>query len=108
MVGWTSAFVKPADAFELVDHDGALKFKLRGIVDMLEMTAAAAPRPKMHTARRDPVRRRFQHGHALREGKAVPVIGDARGDALAGNGIRHEDRAPVVTAEGAAAVRHFV
>jgi len=97
-----------ADTRELVDHHVALVARLGGVVDVLEMAPAAAARAEMRAARLDTMRRWLQERRPGGEGVAAPVVRQPREDALAGNGVRHEDRAPGVAPQRLPAVDHLI
>src|SRR5439155_8625967 len=75
--------------------------------DVLPLASAAASRPEMRTLWHNARLRRFEQCHAFRVGEAALVLRDARRDLLAGNGVRHKDRATIVAAKRTTAVRHL-
>lgn len=94
-----------AEAFELVGHHAALQAPHCGRCREGQVATARAVDPGDGAQRVDAVGRRLDDLDGLGMPMASPLLGHARIDYLAGQGIADEDHAPVVPGHTAATVR---
>src|SRR5690606_669191 len=98
--------LKTGDARQLVGQNVLFEQKLGGVVDVLPLATATAPRPKMRAARVTAVGRGVQQRQPFGEGEAPLIVHDPGTNALARNGVRHKNGPALMPAHRAASVRH--
>jgi hypothetical protein len=98
--------LKAADARQLVGYNPLFEFQLGRVIQVLPVAAATAPRPKVRTAWNNTRLGRVKDFQRLAVREAAFILGDPSSDALTRNGVGDENRAPVVSTNGAAPMRH--